>query len=276
VQAIGDHRFAAIVTDRWNGLAGRPLGGYVLALGLRALREETSAPDLFVASAFFLMPVDPGPIEIHTETARAGRRSATGEARLYQNGVVVLRTMATFTDLATSAGQNLIAADPPDLPTPLEAIDLHEGSPKPTASIADRIEYRVAESLEQRQHRNQKRPLFKLWMRLKEGGSEDSLSIPLVVDAGPPAVMEIGASGSTTLELTIAVRARPRSEWFACQASTHYIINGYHDEDFEAWDEKGQLVAQSRQLAKLPRSDTLFHPYLPCESASDALHRATK
>jgi hypothetical protein len=33
--AISDNEFAAAITDRWNGLHGRPLGGYVLAVCLR-------------------------------------------------------------------------------------------------------------------------------------------------------------------------------------------------------------------------------------------------
>jgi acyl-CoA thioesterase len=94
-------------------------------------------------------------------------------------------------------------------------------------------------------------------MRLNEGGGQDLLSIPFLADAAPPAVMEVRATGSTTLEVTVHVRARPASAWLACLATTRYIINGYHEEDFEVWDETGQLVAQSRQLAKVPKTDTL-------------------
>ncbi len=257
VEAAGDHHFVATVTDRWNGLAGRPLGGYVLAVCLRALREVMPLPDLLIASAFYLNPVDPGLVEIRTEIARAGRRTATGEARLYQNGAEALRTVAGFTDLSRSAGQSLITAVPPDLPAPQDAVDLRGGRPPPAPSIAGRLEYRVPERLGRAQHRGDDQAKTKLWMRLKEGGSEDLLSIPLLVDAAPAAVMEIGATGSTTVELTVHVRARPRSEWFACQASTSFITCGYHEEDFEIWDENGHLVAQSRQLARLPRADSL-------------------
>jgi hypothetical protein len=96
-----------------------------------------------------------------------------------------------------------------------------------------------------------------LWMRLKEGGCGDLLSIPFLLDAAPPAVLDLGATGSTTLELSFNIRARPRSDWLACRATTRYITAGYHEEDFEIWDVHGTLVAQSRQLAKLPRTDEL-------------------
>ena len=40
--------------------------------------------------------------------------------------------------------------------------------------------------------------------------------------------------------------------WLACRVATRFVIGGYHEEDFEIWDSTGALVAQSRQLARLP------------------------
>jgi hypothetical protein len=38
------------------------------------------------------------------------------------------------------------------------------------------------------------------------------------------------------------------------------VIDGHHEEDFEVWDEAGRLVSQSRQLARLPRADSICAP----------------
>ena len=57
---------------------------------------------------------------------------------------------------------------------------------------------------------------------------------------------------SSTLELTVHVRAHPAPGWLACRARTRYVMRGYHEEDFEMWDSTGALGAQSRQLAVLP------------------------
>jgi acyl-CoA thioesterase len=257
VEAVDDRCFTATVTNHWDGLAGRPLGGYVLALCLRAAQQAVPFPDLLVASAFFLHPVEPGPVEIRVETARVGRRSATAQANLYQHGVEALRSTATFNNLYQAAGQNLVLGSPPDLPAPDAAVDLHDGGPRPTASIADRIEYRIGGGYEHGPCHATGGRRTRLWMRLKQGGGHDLLSLPLLVDAAPPAVMELGATGSTTVQLTAQVRGRPSSDWLACQATTRYIIDGYHDEDFEIWDQDGRLVAQSRQLARLPSNDVL-------------------
>ena len=45
---------------------------------------------------------------------------------------------------------------------------------------------------------------------------------------------------------------RPAPGWLACRVTTRYVMHGYHEEDFEIWDARGTLVAQSRQLAMLP------------------------
>jgi hypothetical protein len=84
------------------------------------------------------------------------------------------------------------------------------------------------------------------------GRPPDTLALPSLVDAVWPAVLDIGARGSSTLELTVHVRARPAPGWLACRVVTRYVTTGYHEEDFEVWDSSGRLVAQSRQLAVLP------------------------
>ena len=51
------------------------------------------------------------------------------------------------------------------------------------------------------------------------------------------------------IQLTVHLRAHPAPGWLACRATTRFVSNGYHEEDFEVWDSAGTLVAQSRQLA---------------------------
>ena len=89
-------------------------------------------------------------------------------------------------------------------------------------------------------------------MRFRDGRAADTLALAALVDAAAPAVLELGVAGSSTIELTVHVRARPAPGWLACRASTRHVIGGYHEEDFEIWDSQGRLVAQSRQFALLP------------------------
>lgn len=49
-------------------------------------------------------------------------------------------------------------------------------------------------------------------MRFADGRPADTLTLPFIVDAAPPAVLELGAS-STTIELTVHVRGLHRAGW---------------------------------------------------------------
>ncbi|HEX7213669.1 MAG TPA: thioesterase family protein [Methylomirabilota bacterium] len=96
------------------------------------------------------------------------------------------------------------------------------------------------------------RARMEFWMRFRDGREADPLSLAALVDAAAPMILDLGEIGSATIEVSVHVRARPAPGWLACRARTRFVIDGYHDEDFEIWDSAGRLVAQSRQLALLP------------------------
>jgi acyl-CoA thioesterase len=94
------------------------------------------------------------------------------------------------------------------------------------------------------------------WFRLRDGEPVDTLSLLVAVDAFPPTVFfaNLPIAWVPTLELTTHVRARPAPGWLACSFATRFITGGFLEEDGEVWDATGRLVAQSRQLALLPRA----------------------
>ena len=251
VEPLGERTYAANLTDRWNALAGVPNGGYLLAVCLQALRRDVPYPDPLVTSATYLRPAAIGPAEVHTEVVRVGRRVATGEARLVQGGKETVRVVATFGDLDAAKGRTEVHARPPDLPPPDEAVALPEDAGLPGLTITERLEYRVAALPGWAQGRPTGDADLAVWMRFRDGREADPLALTTLVDAAPPAVLELGAHGSATIQLTVHVRGRPAPGWLACRATTRYVIDGYHEEDFEIWDSEGRLVAQSRQFALL-------------------------
>ncbi|MBC6456520.1 thioesterase family protein [Actinomadura sp. HBU206391] len=251
VTPAGDGRFAATLTERWTALTGAPNGGYVLAVCLRALRFAMPFPDPVVVSATFMRPAAPGPAEVRTELLRSGRRVATGEARLVQGDAEVVRAVASFSDLRLADGPTLILNRPPALPPPQDAVDPLGGGAIPGITIADRVEYRTVEKPGWLRGEPTGDPRSELWMRFKERRDTDLVALAMLVDAVSPAVMELGASGSATLQLTVHLRAHPAPGWLACRMATRHLIDGYHEEDFEIWDSDGALVAQSRQFALL-------------------------
>ena len=219
---------------------------------LQALRRDLPFPDPLVASATYLRPAATGPAEVHTEVVRAGRRVATGEARLIQGGKETVRVVATFGDLDAANGRTEVhgaAAGPAAAgrrgracrTAALPGVTHHRAPrlPRGGAARAGRRDGRPAT------------PSWRVWMRFRDGREADPLALTALVDAAAPAVLELGAHGSATIQLTVHVRGRPAPGWLACRATTRYLIGGYHEEDFEIWDSEGRLVAQSRQFALL-------------------------
>jgi acyl-CoA thioesterase len=48
----------------------------------------------------------------------------------------------------------------------------------------------------------------------------------------------------------VYVRTRPAPGWLQVRFTTRYLRDGYFEEDGEIWNERGTLVALSRQLAQ--------------------------
>jgi acyl-CoA thioesterase len=251
VEPLGDGTFAATISGRWNRLAGGPNGGYLVAVCLKALSEVVPHGDPMVLSAFFLRPGQEGAAQVQTELARAGRRTSTAEARLVQDGKERVRVVATFGRLAHMSGRTAVFNDPPSLPAPEQSIDPLAGAPIAGVTLADRVEFRVAEPPGWLHGEPTGRPEGNTWARLKGDRDADLFALPLLVDAAAPAVLELGVGRSVTLELTVHLRDHPSPGWLACRIVTRHVFNGLYDEDFEIWDSRRRLVAQSRQLGML-------------------------
>jgi acyl-CoA thioesterase len=233
------------LTGRWNGIADAVNGGYQLAVCVKALARLMPYPDPVAVSGYFLRPGLPGPAVVQAELLRAGRTMAFGSATLTQDGKETVRATAAFTTLSPN-DIAFTATTPPQLPPPDECVGYPPDTPG-APSIAGQVDYRVAEPPGWLRGQPSGNPAVEFWMRFTDGREPDLGSLPLLVDAAPPAALELGAL-STTVELTVYPRVRPAPGWLACRAVTRYLAGGYHEEDFEIWDSTGTLVAQSRQL----------------------------
>ena len=90
--------------------------------------------------------------------------------------------------------------------------------------------------------------------------SNAAFGLLLAVDAFPPTAFNtrLPVAWTPTVELTAHVRARPVPGWVRCRFSTRFVTGGFLEEDGEVWDERGRLVAQSRQLALVPRAEAAW------------------
>jgi len=251
VVSKGADVFAATITDRWSTPVG-PNGGYLLATATRALGEVSPMPHPFAVTGHFLRPAKPGDAEVRTELVKTGRRHAVAQARLVQGEKELMVVVATFADLTNMNGREFVLGEPPPPTPPEDAADpvaVLEAEAVPP--ILRRVDFRSAEVPGFAVGKPSGRPEFMSWMRFADGRAADPLSLVFFADAMPPPVFEIGEFMSSTVEMTVHVRAVPAEGWLAMRVRTRYVIGGYHEEDAELWDSSGKLVAQSRQLALL-------------------------
>ena len=93
------------------------------------------------------------------------------------------------------------------------------------------------------------------------GGSPIALSLLFFIDAIPPATLMIGSTGWVpTLQMSAYVRARPAPGWLGIRMTAGLVAGGMVDEACVVWDSRGQLVAQSTQLARLRFPDEAYGP----------------
>src|SRR5581483_11383813 len=254
----GERRFAAPISHRWDTV-GPPNGGFLLALAARALTAAAPFPDPVTLTGPFLRPSRHTPVEIAVTPVRRGSTHATLMAGLHQGGKELLRTLATFSDLAAASGPTQSDARPPALPPPEEGPPVAELHAQQWDDLPGRLPemYRAIDVRLARPERREPGEIARLegWMRFTDGREPDVAALPLLADTFPPAVFDIGvgtgaiAAWVPTVELTVHVRGRPAPGWIAASFRTKFLCDGYFEEDGELWDSTGRLVALSRQLA---------------------------
>ena len=97
-------------------------------------------------------------------------------------------------------------------------------------------------------------PEMRGYVGLREPRDPDALLLALAVDALPPVVFGLGATGwAPTVELTWHMRGVPVPGPLRVACRARHVSGGWFDEEAEVWDPAGRLVAQSRQLARVGR-----------------------
>ena len=165
--------------------------------------------------------------------------------------------LASYGDLHGLTDEVATTAEEPDAP-PREQCVPTSAAPEDfrrTAPLLDRFDLLPRPGLRRLvAGRAGGRGMLQGWFRLNDEREPDAQSLLLAVDALPPVTFDLGVMGwAPTLELTVHVRARPAPGWLKLRHSTRNVAGGYFEEDCEVWDSAGRLVAQSRQLARMPR-----------------------
>jgi hypothetical protein len=247
----GDGIYDAEIAPGWD-IGGNANGGYLMALAGAAMADAVGRPPLSL-TAHYLLPGKVGPCVIDVDVLRAGRRMATVAARLLTNGDTVLALLGTFGEQA-DAGPAVVDGAPPALPPFDECV---RTGPPVESGFGDRVEVRIRPGdAGFREGRPSGRAEVAGWFEFDDRHPVDALGMLLVADAFAPVCFnrpEFPVGWAPTLELTVHVRGVPAPGPLRCLFRSRFMHHGLFEEDGEMWDSTGTLVAQSRQLALIPK-----------------------
>ncbi|WP_153504793.1 thioesterase family protein [Cumulibacter manganitolerans] len=250
-----DGTWAGAVHEGWD-IVGNANGGYLLALLGRAMRDASGRPDVVAMTAHYLSPGKPGEVRISPRVLKSGRSFATVTAEMYAGERILLHATGEFGDVSAVHGQiERVLGAPPELPPPdqcIRAVPAKDFPPPVMRNFDLRLHPDDTGFLDGRPHG---KALVRGWFRLLDDEPMDTLTLLLATDAFPPTIFNaaLPVSWTPTVELTVHVRARPRTEWLRCEFTSRFVSNGFLEEDGLVWDDEGRMIAQSRQLALVPR-----------------------
>jgi hypothetical protein len=244
--------YTAEIDPLWT-IAGRPNGGYLMAIMARAAiasdaGDDAAHPHPLSASALFVSSPESGPAQIALETLRRGRTASQLRARLSQDGRVRVETLITLGRLGDEP-ESFNSTTVPDV-APLDQcrLGLAEAG---RSGVRMEILSQVEEHLDRRSLHD---PAFagdvRGWLALLDDEPFDPVSLLYAVDALPPATIQLGSTAWVpTLELTAYLRAVPAPGRLRIRQRAGMLAGGIVDQVCEVWDSRGRLVAQATQIA---------------------------
>ncbi len=251
IENTQDHYADLQISDLWN-VGSIPNGGYLMAHCAKAMATQLEHKDPISVTAYYLDKTDNAQARLEFEPLRAGKSVSTISARLMQEGEERIRFTAAFSDLSRTKGENYIGQKTPDIADFSACL--------PVAEIAPHL--RMYEQFNMRfdpaccgwnKGDFREKAEMNAWLEFKDQSKFDVYSLLMVPDMLPPVIFtRYGANGWVpTIEMTVNVRAIPECSRLQLRARTRYMTQGLLEEDVEIWDDKGNILVLSRQLAKL-------------------------
>jgi acyl-CoA thioesterase len=234
-------------------------GGYLMAIATRAMAARCDGRLLISATGSYLNPASAGPVDVDVEQLKSGRTLSTLRATMSRDGKELVHVTGVFSDPDRPVfDENLVLAEPPDLPPPDRCVPAEPsttGAPFPPPFVG-KVELRLhPEDAGAAEGNKTGVPLMRGWFRLRDGETVDSHAVVMATDALPPAIFnsDLTVGWTPTIDLTVQVRNPSPEGWLSCRMATRFVTDGLLEEDGEIWDEAGRPVALSRQLALVPR-----------------------
>jgi acyl-CoA thioesterase len=247
-----DGAYEATIGETWWTPRG-PLGGYVMAIVLRAMTLAVDDDSRQVRSftMHFLRPPRAGTVAVRPVVERTGRTLTSVSARLEQEGKLLGLALAAFSQPWESPHFDELAMPevaPPEGREPIRG--LRDNDPPPFMGLMT-MQPRIGDP----PFSGSEQGLTGGWLGLREERAIDAIAVALLADAWYPApwarLSELAPA--PTIDLTVHFRAPlPIDDGLLLgRFHSRVVRDGFFEEDGELWARDGTLVAQSRQLGLL-------------------------
>ena len=260
---VSDNIFSFTPDSRYF-VGNTPHGGYLLALMNKAMTQVLPHPSAINSNVYYLDRTEPESAELHVEVFRTSKGSSMGQVKLIQNNKITCLYSALCSDFDYMKGYSGLNTSLPEIMKTVKQNDfkvmnyenLGLGS---TPSFIKQLNMSVhpdhawwdrdisSDAAEAR---------CSAYLEL-DGGIADTFVLSYLADILPPVVQnKYGSLGwIPTLALTCNIRQLPQTNLLFIDGLAKDISNGYFEQDCYILDMNGNLVATSRQLAKILKSE---------------------
>ena len=260
---VSDNIFSFTPDPRYF-VGNTPHGGYLLALMNKAMTQVIPHPSAINSNVYYLDRTEPESAELHVEVFRTSKGSSMGQVKLVQNNKITCLYSALCSDFNYMKGYSGLSTSLPKIMKTVKQDNfkvmhyenLGLGS---TPAFIQQLNMSVhpdhawwdrdisSDAAEAR---------CSAYLEL-EGGIADTFVLSYLADILPPVVQnKYGSLGwIPTLALTCNIRQLPQTNLLFIDGLAKDISNGYFEQDCNIWDMDGNLVATSRQLAKILKSE---------------------
>ena len=241
--------FSGHITENWS-INGVPDGGYLMAILAKAMIHQSEMKSTPIITANYLSRCEPGEARILIERISASKQFERFQAQLHQNGKEKIRAFGTFASENIDCVLESYEVSEPRVTELEKCLPVPE---LPNDTLFSQVDIRldpictgwVSGELTDNSE-------MMGWIKFKNDRPFDILSILLVADSFPPAVLSSQGMVAwvPTIEFSVNIRNIPTTQWLKCIFRTRFITCGLLEEDGEIWDEAGRLIAISRQIAQ--------------------------
>ena len=264
LENIEDNKF--LVNPNTNYFVGNtPHGGYLMAVMHKALTIILPHSTAISSSVQYLDRIDATPFELEVETFKISRGSSSGIVKLKQNSNTCTTFTGTCSDFEFMKGYDGLSKPLPEIFKDKDKKDYvkmnyDKISKGFTPAFIQQLECLVHpdHAWWNRESDNNKDNEARCSAFLEmEGGIPDQFCLSFYSDILPPVVSnKYGPLGwIPTITLTTHIRQLPLTPVVYADFRATDINKGYFEQDCNIWDLNGNLVASSRQLTRILKSE---------------------